>query len=95
AAGARAVVANLPKAAVLPMISLVNRITGDVTLHREELDALMDGLASCEGEPAGQRSLSDFLAEHGHQLGRSYASGLNRNYLGGTEPVSPSPALRH
>ena len=95
AAGARAVVANLPKAAVLPMISLVNRITGDVTLHREELDALMDGLASCEGEPAGQRSLSDFLAEHGHQLGRSYASELNRNYLGGTEPVSPSPAIRH
>ncbi|MEZ5270072.1 MAG: hypothetical protein R2789_16405 [Microthrixaceae bacterium] len=55
----------------------------------------MDGLASCEGEPAGQRNLNDFLAEHGHQLGRSYASELNRNYLGGTEPVSPSPALRH
>ncbi len=80
ATGARAAVVDLPKAVVLPMISIVNRITGDVTLHREELDALMDGLASCDGEPAGHRTLTEHLSSHGHALGVRYASEVARNY---------------
>ncbi len=80
AAGARALVVELPKAAVLPLLSVVNRITGDVTLHREELDALMDGLASCDGEPAGHRRLTDHLIEQGRALGASYASEVGRNF---------------
>ena len=80
AIGARAMIVDLPKLAVLPMISIVNRVTHDVTLHREELDALMDGLASSDGEPAGQRSLSEFLAQHGDNLGASYASEVARNF---------------
>ncbi len=78
--GATALVVNLPKAVVLPMISIVNRITGDVTIHGEELDALMDGLASCDGEPAGQRRLSDFLVAHRGDLGGHYASEVARNF---------------
>jgi len=85
ATGARAVVANLPKPVVLPMISLVNRITGDVTLHGEELDALMDGLASCDGEPAGQRRLSTYLAEHGDVIGSTYESEVRRNFESGRQ----------
>jgi len=77
---ARAVVAELPTALVLPMIALVNQITRDVTLHREELAALMDGLASCDGEPAGQRRLSDYLARHADTMGRRYASEVRRNF---------------
>ncbi len=80
AAHARALVVELPKAVVLPMISIVNRLTGDVTLHREELDALMDGLASCDGEPAGPRRLADFLADQGRGFGARYASEVARNY---------------
>lgn len=78
--GARALVANLPKTLVLPMIAVVNRVTGDVTLHREELDALMDGLASSDGEPAGPRTLGEFLVRHRDDLGMSYASEVARNY---------------
>ena len=77
---ARALVIDLPRAAVLPLIGLVNRITGDVTLHREELDALMDGLASCDGEPAGPRRFSDFLAANAGRYGTSYASEVRRNF---------------
>lgn len=62
------------------MIALVNQITRDVTLHREELAALMDGLASCDGEPAGQRRLSDYLARHADTMGRRYASEVRRNF---------------
>jgi NADH dehydrogenase len=80
ATAARALVVDLPKPLVLPLISLVNRITGDVTIHREELDALMDGLASCDGEPAGTRRLTDHLAEHGDDLGRRYQSEVDRNF---------------
>jgi len=80
ATGARALVTNAPKAAVLPLIPIVNRITGDVTIHREELDALMDGLASCDGPPAGARRLSDFLASHGDTLGTTYANEVRRNF---------------
>ncbi len=80
AVGTPALVMNLPKATVLPLISVVNRLTGDVTLHREELDALMDGLAACDGPPAGPRRLTDFLSEQAHELGAHYASEVRRNY---------------
>lgn len=77
---ARALVVDLPRVAVLPLIALVNRITGDVTLHREELDALIGGLASCDGEPAGPRRFSDFLATNAAGYGTSYASEVRRNF---------------
>jgi NADH dehydrogenase len=87
AVGSRALVVDLPKPLVLPLISLVNRITGDVTIHREELDALMEGLASCDGEAAGARRLTDHLAEHGADLGRRYQSEVGRNF---TTPPAPA-----
>lgn len=80
AIGARAIVAEMPTALVLPMITVVNRFTGDVTIHREELDALMGGLASCGGEPAGSRRLTDFLEQQGDTLGRRYVSEVGRNF---------------
>lgn len=89
AAGARALVVNLPKPAVLPLIAIVNRITGDVTLHGEELDALMDGLASCDGEPAGPRRLTDYLVEQGPKLGAAYASEVRRNFATPSQRVVP------
>ncbi len=88
AIGARALVMNVPKPVALPMIWVVNRITRDVTLHGEELDALMDGLASCDGEPAGARRLTDFLADgigRSTDFGRHYASEVGRNF----DMVSP------
>ena len=73
-----------------PLIQVVNRLTADVTLHREELDALMDGLASCDGEPAGPRRLTDHLAALGRDFGASYESEVARNFS--AEPLSTRPA---
>ena len=88
AVGAKALVVDLPKAVVLPLIHVVNRLTGDVTLHREELDALMDGLASCDGEPAGPRRLTDHLAVQRQDFGSTYQSEVARNF--DVESLTPS-----
>jgi NADH dehydrogenase len=80
ATGARALALRTPKPAMLALIPIVNRLTGDVTIHREELDALMDGLASCDGPAAGHRRLSLFLETHGRELGSRYANEVRRNY---------------
>ncbi|MCL2466025.1 MAG: NAD(P)H-binding protein [Micrococcales bacterium] len=85
ATGARARVVDAPRALVLPATRVVARITGDVTVTRAELDALMDGLASCDGPPAGKRRYTDFLIEHGLAYGRTYTHELRRNF---TSPAS-------
>ena len=91
AVGARALVRTAPRRVVLALVPLVGAITHDVTIHREELDALMDGLASCDGASAGARRLSDFLESDGHRLGRTYANEVRRNFdvAASPEPVSP------
>jgi nucleoside-diphosphate-sugar epimerase len=76
----RALLVPMPKLAVLPLIGIVNRLTGDVTIHREELDALMGGLASCDGPPAGPRRFTDHLEACGRRFGADYANEVRRNF---------------
>ena len=82
AIGARALVVDAPRALVRPLTGLVNAITRDVTVHPDELDTLMQGLASCDGPPAGERRYTDFLREHAATYGRTYAHEVRRNYSG-------------
>jgi NADH dehydrogenase len=89
---ARALVTNLPKSVVLPLIGVVNRLTGDVTLHRGELDALMDGLASCDGEPAGPRRLTDHLTMVGDAFGARYESEVARNFEAAAPSIERAPS---
>jgi len=87
AVGARALVVDLPVTLVRPLVHLVDRITRDVTVHPEELAALMDGLASCDGPPAGPRRLTDALLANGRELGARYANEVRRNF-----DVAPLPS---
>ena len=80
AIGARAFVVDAPRALVLPLTRLVNRVTGDVTVHPAELDSLMEGLASCDGPTAGERRYTDFLAENAEDYGRSYTNEVRRKF---------------
>ena len=82
ATGARALVADAPRALVLPLTRLVDVVTGDVTVHPAELDSLMAGLASCDGPSAGERRYTDFLAEHAADYGRTYRNEVRRNFAG-------------
>lgn len=59
---------------------LLGRLTGDVVLTREEIEALRDGLLDVDGPATGDRALSSWLREHGHRVGRRWASELARHY---------------
>lgn len=80
AIGARALVFEAPRALVLPMTRLVGLVTRDVTVHPEELDSLMEGLASCDGPAAGDRRYTDFLAQAAPRYGRVYTNEVRRNF---------------
>ncbi|ACZ31145.1 NAD-dependent epimerase/dehydratase [Xylanimonas cellulosilytica DSM 15894] len=83
AIGARALVVDLPRALVLPLTRLVGLVTRDVTVHPDELDSLMEGLASCDGPAAGSRRYTDFLAQHREAYGRTYTNEVRRNFTDG------------
>ena len=81
AIGVRALVVTAPLGVVLPLTRVIGLVTNDVTIHRAELEALMDGLATCDGPPAGNRKYTDFLAENAAHYGRTYTNELRRNFL--------------
>jgi NADH dehydrogenase len=82
AIGAKALVINAPRALVLPLTRAIGLLTRDVTVHPSELDALMAGVASCDGPTAGDRSFTQYLAAQAPQYGRHYANEVNRNFRG-------------
>lgn len=80
ATGARALVGRAPRSLVLPLTRVVNSITRDITVTRDELGALMDGLASCDGPPVGDRRYTDYLTAHASTYGRTYTNEIRRNF---------------
>jgi len=52
----------------------------DVLLTTEEYQAMAAGLATSDAPSAGQSSLMDWIADHGYELGRTYANELDRHY---------------
>ena len=78
------------KCAVLPMPGGVTHLAGralgmmlgDIVLTKDEIAGLSRGLlVSRSGEPAPcPTRLSEWLREHGSQLGRSYANEVKRHY---------------
>ena len=80
AVGSRSRIVPLP-ALLVPLVSrLLGWVLRDVLLTTDELRAMMDGLADTDGPATGEVRLSEWLTEHGDELGRSYANELNRHY---------------
>jgi uncharacterized protein YbjT (DUF2867 family) len=52
----------------------------DVIATRDELDATVAGLLASQEPPLGSDRFSDWLAENGETLGRTYVSELKRNF---------------
>jgi acyl-CoA reductase-like NAD-dependent aldehyde dehydrogenase len=52
----------------------------DVLLTAEEYLAMKDGLADSDAPATGERSLTEWNAAHGAELGRTHANELNRHY---------------
>jgi uncharacterized protein YbjT (DUF2867 family) len=70
AVGGHAVLVHLPARLVLASAKVLGRVLGDELLTRDELLSTITGLADVEGPATGPTSLSAWLAEHGHELGR-------------------------
>ncbi len=80
AVGRPARLLHLPASLVLLASRLLGPFVGDVVLTREEIDGLMADLLVSDQAPTGSTRLSRWLREHGEQLGREWASELERHY---------------
>jgi NADH dehydrogenase len=78
AVGARCRLLHTPPAAVVPVLRVLDRITGDVVLTRDEIRGLMAGYVDTDGPTTCPTRLTDHLAEHAEQIGARYQSELAR-----------------
>lgn len=86
----RAVVVPVPA----PLLTGTSRALGlvlrDRLLTREEYRAMADGLADSTAAAVGEVVLSEWIAQHGDDLGRRYANELDRHF----RPHHADPPVR-
>jgi hypothetical protein len=80
AVGSRALVVPAPGWAIPPLSAVLGAALHDVLLTPDEYRAMADGLADSDGPSTGSTSLTGWIADHGSELGRSYANELTRHY---------------
>jgi NADH dehydrogenase len=80
AVGSRAVVVPIP-GWLLPIASrTLSVILRDTLLTADEYHAMADGLADSNAPATGSIAITDWIAEHGSELGRTYANELDRHF---------------
>ncbi|MGE5123432.1 MAG: NAD(P)H-binding protein, partial [Acidobacteriaceae bacterium] len=70
---------HVPPTLALWLSRLLGTLVGDVLLTRDELDGLMQELLVSEQSTTGQTRLEEWLENNAAQVGRRYASELNRH----------------
>jgi uncharacterized protein YbjT (DUF2867 family) len=80
ATGSHAAIVPVPGWLVPPLSSALGLALHDVLLTRDEYLAMADGLADSDAPSSGEIVFTDWVAEHGAELGRTYASELGRHY---------------
>ncbi|MDQ2751303.1 MAG: NAD(P)H-binding protein [Actinomycetota bacterium] len=85
AVGSRALVVPMPPALVPLMSRGLGLLLRDTLLTRDEYRAMADGLADSAAPSTGRIVLTEWVAEHGAELGRRYANELVRHF----RPDSP------
>jgi NADH dehydrogenase len=90
AVGSRSVVISVPGSLVPPLSAALGIVLRDVLLTRDEYQAMADGLADSDAPSTGKIALTDWVARHGAQLGRSYANELELHFraTAATAPAS-------
>lgn len=78
--GRRARVVHVPRWFVLLAARLLGVVVRDVVLTRDELSGLMADLLVSPDPPTGTTRLTDWLKEHGDDLGRAWACELARHF---------------
>jgi uncharacterized protein YbjT (DUF2867 family) len=80
AIGSHSLLVPAPGWLMPPFAAALGMMLRDVLLTREEYQAMNAGLADSAAPAAGQRSLTEWIGAHGPELGRAYASELERHY---------------
>ena len=80
AVGSRSRVVRVPGIVVPALSGALGLILHDVLLSRDEYRAMADGLADTAGPATGSTLLSEWLAEHGDNLGVTYANEIERHF---------------
>jgi nucleoside-diphosphate-sugar epimerase len=80
AVGSRARVVSVPGPVLLGLSSVLGAALRDTLLTREEYRAMAGGLADSAAPATGEIVFTDWVAEHGTELGRSYANELDRHF---------------
>lgn len=80
AVGSRAFLAPVPGRLIPALTRVLGLVLRDTLLTRDEYEAMADGLADSPGPATGQVVFTDWVSQHGPELGRSYASELDRHF---------------
>jgi len=76
----RTVVVHTPPVLALAGAILAGRLVGDMLLTRDELDDLMHDILLSHEPPRGATRLTEWLPSHRDEVGRRYASEMQRHY---------------
>ena len=63
-------------------------------LTRDEYEAMAAGLADSDAPSTGTIAFTDWVAEHGAELGRRYANELDRHFRPASAPGATAGAAR-
>ena len=77
---------HVPPGLALLASRALGPLVRDVVLTPEEMEGLRAGLLVSSGRPAGERLLTDWLAQHRTELGRTWFSELARHYQARKKP---------
>ncbi len=80
AVGTRAPIVHLPPAVMSAASWALGLLVGDVVLTSDEIAGLTSGLLVSHHPPLGEIGFSQWLANHGDSIGRSYANELQRHF---------------
>ncbi len=80
AVGSHAPIVNVPGRALVALSRVLSVALRDTLLTRDEYLAMAEGLADSPGPPTGAVVFTDWVAAHGHELGRDYANELDRHF---------------
>jgi uncharacterized protein YbjT (DUF2867 family) len=80
AVGSKALVMPVPGWVMPPLTAALGLALRDTLLTSEEYRAMADGLADSNAPSTGHIVFTDWVAEHGAQLGRTYANEISRHF---------------
>ncbi len=80
ATGSHAIIVPAPGWLIPPLSAVLGAALRDVLLNAEEYQAMAAGRADSAAPATGPTVLTEWIAEHGDELGRTYANELTRHY---------------